>query len=51
MNAGYKIDEKDGIYFVTFQIVEWIDLFTGKIYRDILLEILDYCMKHKCLVI
>jgi len=51
MSTGYKIDEKDGIYFLTFQIVEWVDIFTRKIYRDLVLESLNYCMNSKGLVI
>ncbi len=51
MSTGYKIDEKDGIYFLTFQIVEWIDIFTRKIYRDLIIESLDYCIQSKGLVI
>jgi hypothetical protein len=34
MSTGYKISEQDAMYFVTFQIVRWIDIFTRKIYRD-----------------
>ena len=51
MSIGYKIDEKDGIYFLTFQIVEWVDIFTRKIYRDLVLESLNYCIQSKGLVI
>ncbi len=47
MSSGYKIEEKDGIYFLTFQIVEWVDIFTRKIYRDLILESLDYCITSK----
>ena len=51
MSAGYKIDEKEGIYFLTFQIVEWVDIFTRKIYKDLIIESLDYCIKSKGLVV
>ena len=28
MSTAYKISEKGGIYFLTFQIVGWVDIFT-----------------------
>jgi REP element-mobilizing transposase RayT len=47
MSTGYKIDEQDGLYFVTFQIVKWIDIFTRKVYRDIVVDSLRYCQANK----
>jgi hypothetical protein len=29
-DGGYKIRNKKEIHFVTFAVVEWIDVFTGK---------------------
>ncbi len=48
MSTGYKIDG-DGIYFLTFQIVGWVDIFTRKVYRDIVIESLKYCQENKSL--
>ena len=47
MSTGYKIAEQDGVYYVTFQIVAWVDIFTRKIYRDITIDSLKYCQKPK----
>jgi len=47
MSTGYKILDKEGMYFLTFQIVGWVDIFTRKIYRDIAIESLKYCQQHK----
>jgi len=47
MSRKYKIRDQDKLYFVTFSIIEWIDLFTRRIYRDILLDSLRYCQKNK----
>jgi REP element-mobilizing transposase RayT len=47
MSTGYKIDDKSGLYFLTFQVVDWVDVFTRKVYRDIILESLAYCRIHK----
>ena len=46
MSSGYKISGK-GLYFLTFQIVGWLDIFTRKIYRDIAIEGLRYCQQNK----
>lgn len=49
--GGYKIWNKDGIHFITFAVVEWVDVFTRKEYRDIVLESLRYCQKEKGLIV
>ena len=51
MSTGYKITEKEGIYFLTFQIVAWVDIFSRKDYRDIAVESLIYCQENKGLEI
>ena len=47
MSTAYKISDKTGLYFLTFQIVGWVDLFTRKIYRDIAIESFKYCQEQK----
>ncbi|MCE7055841.1 transposase [Algoriphagus sp. AGSA1] len=47
MSRKYKIRDQERLYFVTFTIVEWIDLFTRKHYRDILIGSLKYCQNNK----
>ena len=49
--AGYKIRNKEGTYFITFAVVEWVDVFTRKKYKDIVLESLRYCQKEKSLIV
>src|SRR5688572_4595415 len=51
MSRAYKIHEKDGVYFITFATIGWIDVFTRRIYRDILVDSLRYCQVNKGLVI
>ena len=46
-NGRYKIRNKKEIHFVSFAVVEWIDVFTRKEYRDILLESLRFCQDKK----
>ncbi|MDH5608874.1 MAG: hypothetical protein OEY56_05300 [Cyclobacteriaceae bacterium] len=38
MSRNYKIHDKEGIHFVTFATVSWVDVFTRQVYRDILLD-------------
>jgi len=47
MSTGYKMSEKYGCYYLTFQVVGWVDIFTRKVYRDIVIDSLRYCQEHK----
>lgn len=49
--SKYKIHNQKGLYFLTLTTVGWIDIFTRAIYRDILVESLNYCIKEKGLVV
>jgi putative transposase len=37
----------DELYFVTLTVVNWIDIFTRRIYNDFLIECLTHCQQHK----
>lgn len=50
-DGGYKIRSKEAAHFVTFAVVEWVDVFTRKSYRDILLDSVRYCQKEKGLIL
>ena len=51
MSRNYKFHNPEGVYFVSFAVVEWIDVFTRNEYKDILLESLGFCQKNKGLEI
>ena len=51
MSRNYKFHNPDGLYFVSFAVVEWLDVFTRNEYKDILVESLNYCQKEKGLEI
>jgi len=51
MRRAYKIKNKEGIYFVSFATVGWIDVFTRRIYKDILIDSLKYCQEEKGLIL
>ncbi len=43
----YFIQDQNGCYFVTITVVQWVDLFSRKEYRDIMVDALNYCIHHK----
>ena len=47
MSRNYKFHNPEGTYFVSFAVVEWIDVFTRTVYKNILLDSLEYCQKEK----
>ena len=47
----YLISDKAGCYFVTFTVIHWIDIFSRKAYRDIIVESLNYCIAEKGLIV
>ena len=47
MSTGYQIVEQESMHYVTFQIIDWIDLFTRKVYRDIIIDSLKFCQQNK----
>jgi REP element-mobilizing transposase RayT len=51
MAFAYSIKDQGAVYFVTFTVHQWVDIFTRPIYRDILLESLRYCQETKGLKI
>lgn len=49
--GGYKIFDQSGLYFISFAVVFWVDVFTRKEYREIIIESLQYCQQQQGLVI
>ena len=49
MSTGYQVYNQYSVYYLTFTIVDWVDLFTRKIYKDIMIDSLQYCIDHKML--
>ena len=47
MSRKYKFHNKEGLYFVSFATVYWIEVFTRQVYLDILAESVAYCRKEK----
>ncbi len=49
--SGYRIINQDKMHYVTFTIVGWIDVFSRKMYKDIIINSLNYCIKEKGLLL
>jgi len=47
MSTGYKITNAAGLYFTTMTVRHWIDIFTRRIYNDIIVDSLNFCIKTK----
>ncbi|MEJ7736630.1 MAG: transposase [Chitinophagaceae bacterium] len=47
MSSKYKFSDQEKLYFVSYAVVYWIDLFTRNEYKDILLKSWRYCMDTK----
>lgn len=48
---GYVIRDQFATHFLTFTVCGWIDLFSRKVYRDILLEGLRYAQEQEQLIL
>lgn len=47
MSIKYKFRDPDQLYFITFAVVNWLDIFTRSMYRDIVVESWRHCIQHK----
>lgn len=47
MSVRYKIRNQHGLHYLTCVIAGWVDLFTRKVYRDIVLESWRFCQQRK----
>ena len=51
MSTKYRILDDQVPHFLTLTIVEWIDLFSRQVYKDIFMDSLRFCIKNKGLVL
>jgi putative transposase len=49
--ARYQVLDQQGLNFITLTVVEWIDVFTRKEYKNLIVESLEHCKRKKGLVI
>ena len=51
MPDGYKIRDQTLPHFITATVVAWVDVFTRKSYRDVVIDCLDFCIREKVMVL
>ena len=51
MARKYGIRTQEEFYFVTFTVINWLDIFTREEYRNIILDSVRYCQKEKGLLV
>ncbi len=47
MSRKYKFHNPDGVYFVSFAVQSWVDVFTRNKYKDVLVDNLAFCQENK----
>lgn len=47
MSRNYKFHNPEGLYFVSFAVVGWLDVFTRAEYKDIIVDSFRFCQKEK----
>ena len=47
MATRYRFGDNEKPHFITFAVVNWIDVFSRETYTQILLESLQFCMANK----
>ena len=46
MSRKYKFLNKEGLYFVSFAVVNWIDVFVRLEYNEVVIDSLNYCKNN-----
>ena len=44
---NYFITDQNAVYFLTFNVIDWIDVFTRKEYKIVIADSLNYCIENK----
>ncbi len=51
MKEGYIIRDQEKAHFITATVVDWIDVFTRQVYRDCVIDCLNYCVANKGMIV
>ncbi len=51
MSTKYRILDNQQPHFLTLTIIQWADIFSRPVYRDIFMDSLAFCVKNKGLVL
>lgn len=44
---NYFIKDQNSVYYLTFTIIDWVDVFTRKEYKMVIADSLNYCIGNK----
>lgn len=47
MGRKYTVRDQTQLHFVTFTVINWLDIFIRNSYKEKFRESLEYCQKHK----
>jgi REP element-mobilizing transposase RayT len=47
MSRKYKFKDNEELFFVSFAVINWIDLFIRNEYKEVLITSIQYCQQHK----
>ena len=50
-DGGYRIKDQNAIHFITFAVVQWVDVFSRTEYANMVVESLKFCQEKKGLKI
>lgn len=51
MGEAYRISDQNAIHFLTFTVIDWMDVFTRKEHKLVVVESLNHCVAQKGLVV
>ena len=51
MSYSYQIQDQSAPHFLTFQVIDWVDIFSRQIYKDIVIDSMKFCRANKGLEI
>lgn len=51
MGSAYQIKDQEGVYYFTFQVLGWADIFSRQVYRDIILDSFSYCRLERGMIL
>ena len=46
-SENYRIGNQHSVYFLTFTVTDWVDVFTRLNYKNIIVDSLEYCKKNQ----
>lgn len=47
MSSKYKVSDQEMLYFLTFTVIDWVDLFTRPVLKHVIIDSLKFCQQSK----